>query len=106
MHDLLYNKCKAEPFLEREDLLKKIVCEVVVFPLTSLDNNVCFSVAVHYAGKTGKPGENIKHIFTEQIRLIQMYKNCISKTEDVNLILTKDKYCYCFPKVASLILCI
>ena len=104
MHDLSYNNCKAEPFLGREDLLKKIVCEVVASPVTSLDNNVYFSVAVHCAWKTGKPGENIKHIFTEQIRLIQMYKNCINKTEDVNLILTNGKYCYCIPKVTSLIL--
>ena len=33
-------KCKSEPFLEREVLLKKIVCEAVVSSVTSLDNNV------------------------------------------------------------------
>ena len=42
MHDMTYIKCKckSEPFLEREVLLKKIVCEAVVSSVTSLDNNV------------------------------------------------------------------
>ena len=41
MHDMTYIKCKckSEPFLEREVLLKKIVCEAVVSSVTSLDNN-------------------------------------------------------------------
>ena len=55
----------------------------------------CLPVAVHYALKSRKSCDKIKRTFTEQIRLIQMCKNCISKTEDVNLILKKDKYLVC-----------
>lgn len=92
MHDMTYNKCKPDHFIEKEVLLKKIVCEVVVSSVNSQDNNACLPVAFHYASKSGKSGDNIKCIFSEQIRLIHMWENCISKTEDVNLILQGDKY--------------
>ena len=93
MHDLTYNKSKSEPVLEREVLLKKIVCEVVVSSVTSLDNPVCLPVAVHYASKIWISGDNIKCTYTEQIS--QICKKCISKTNDINLILQKDKYLVC-----------
>ena len=93
MHDLTYNKSKSEPVLEREVLLKKIVCEVVVSSVTSLDNPACLPVAVYYASKIWISGDNIKCTFTEQIS--QICKKCISKTNDINLILQKDKYLVC-----------
>ena len=64
MHDMTNNKCKSKPFLERKVLLKKVVFEAVVSSVTSLDNNVYFPVAVYYASKSGKSGDNIKCTFT------------------------------------------
>ena len=69
---MTYNKCKPDHFIEREVLLKKIVCEVVVSSVNSQDNNACLPVVFHYASKSGKSGDNIKCIFSEQIRLIHM----------------------------------
>ena len=95
MHDITNNKCKSKPFLEREVLLKKFVFEVVVSSVTSLDNNICLPVAVHYAPKSGKSGDNVRCTFSQQIRLIHMCENCIRKTEGINLILQKNKYQVC-----------
>jgi len=69
MNELTYDYCKSKPFLEKEKLIKNIVCEAVVLSVISLDNDVCLPVAVQYSSKSGKSGNNIKDTFTNQNRI-------------------------------------
>ena len=49
-------------------------------------------VAVHDCSKVGKSGDNTKETFLNQIRLIQMCENCIVRTKDENIVLTKSNF--------------
>ena len=71
------------------------MCEAVASSVTSLNNDVCLPVAEHYCSKVGKSGDNIKETFLDQIRLIQMCENCIVKTKDENMVLTKSNFLVC-----------
>ncbi|XP_066920118.1 uncharacterized protein [Clytia hemisphaerica] len=95
MHEFDYDQCKTEQFLKKEMVAKNIVCEAVVSSVTSLDNDVCLPLAVHYSSKSGKSGDNIKQTFTEQIRMVQICQNCNKRTESVDMILPKEEYMVC-----------
>ena len=88
-------QCQSKPFLERKLLLEKLLCEAVVSSVTSLNNDFCLPVAVHYCSKVGKSGDNIKETFLDQIRLIQMCENCIVRTTDENMVSTNSNFLVC-----------
>ena len=87
--------CQSRPCLEKKLFLEKLMCEAVASSFTSLNNDVCLPVAEHYCSKVGKSGDNIKETFLDQIRLIQMCENCIVKTKDENMVLTKSNFLVC-----------
>ncbi|XP_066927834.1 uncharacterized protein [Clytia hemisphaerica] len=90
MMDINYQECQSKSFLDKDTITENIICEVVVSSLTSLDNDSSLPVAVNYASKSGKSGDNIKKSFTEQIRILQTCENCVIKTKELDLILGKD----------------
>ena len=74
---------------------------------TNLNNDVCLPIVMYYCSKVGKSSDNTKETFLAKIRLIQMCKNCIVRTKDENMALTKsnflvcERYCdNCFPSDA------
>ena len=80
-HEMTLEQCQPKPFLEKKLLLEKLICKAVVCFVTSLNNDVCMPVAVHFYSKVGKSGDIIKVTFLDQIRLIQMCENCIVRTK-------------------------
>ena len=88
-------QCQSKPFLERKLLLEKLLCEAVASSVTSLNNDSCLPVAVHYCSKVGKSGDNIKETFLDQIRLIQMCENCIVRIKDENMVQTNSNFLVC-----------
>ena len=62
---------------------------------TNLNNDVCLPVVMYYCSKVGKSSDNTKETFLAQIRLIQMCKNCIVRTKDENMALTKSNFLVC-----------
>ena len=72
---------------------QKVIWEAIVSSFTSL--NVFVPVVVHCCCKVGKCGDNIKETFLDQIRLIQMCGNCIVRTNDENMVLTKSNFLVC-----------
>ena len=91
-HEMTLEQCQSKPFLEKKLLREKLTCESVG---TSLNNDVCLPVAVPYCSKVGKSSDNIKETFFDQIRLIQMCENCIVRTKDENMVLTKSNFLVC-----------
>ena len=67
---------KNNRLLSKETLQNNLVCEALVSSITSLDNSCSLPVAVTYATKAGKSGSEIKKLFTEQIKVLQLCENC------------------------------
>ena len=88
-HEITLEQCQSKPSLEKKLILEKLICEAAVSSVTSLNNDVCLPVVAHYCSKVGKSSDNIKETFLDQIRLIQMCENCIVRTKDENMVLTK-----------------
>ena len=88
-------QCQSKSILGKKLLVEKLIWEAVVSSVTSLNNDVCLSVAVLYCSKVGKSGDNTKETFLNQIRLIQMCENCIVRTKDENMVLTKSNFLVC-----------
>ena len=80
-HEMTLEQCQPKLFLEKKLLLEKLICEAVVCSATSLNNDVCMPVAVHFCSKVKKSGDNIKVTFLDQIRLIQICESCIVRTK-------------------------
>ena len=53
-HEMTLEQCQSKPFLEKKLLLEKLICEAVASSVTSLNNEICLPVAVHYCSKVGK----------------------------------------------------
>ena len=73
---------------------QQLIWEAIVSSFTNL-NNVFVPVVVHCCSKVGKSGDNIKETFLDQIRLIQMCRNCIVRTNDENMVLSKSNFLGC-----------
>ena len=72
-----------------------MVCEASVSSITSLDNSCSLPVAVTYATKAGKSGSEMKKLFTEQIKVLQLCENCQRRSKENKLTIPFDQVDLC-----------
>lgn len=61
---------KENPYLSKKELQHGIVTETLVSSITTLDNNCSLPEAIKYSTKTSKKGNDMKSLFTEQIKIL------------------------------------
>ena len=61
---------KENPYLSKKELQRGIVTETLVSSITTLDNNCSLPEAIKYSTKTSKKGNDMKSLFTEQIKIL------------------------------------
>ena len=60
--------------------------------VTTIDNKFSLPVAV---GKAGKSGKNMKELFTNQVKLLQVCQNCLKRYKSNNLLISKNQQELC-----------
>ncbi len=68
---------RKNQFLKKEKLQSDLVCEALVTSITCLDNSSSLPIAVMYVQKKGKTGDEMKQLFTNQIKILQMCERCV-----------------------------
>ena len=56
--------------MSKKELQHGIVTETLVSSITTLDNNCSLPEAIKYSTKTSKKGNDMKSLFTEQIKVL------------------------------------
>ena len=86
---------KNSRLMSKETLQNNLVCEALVSSITSLDNSCSLPVAVMYATKAGKSGSEMKKLFTEQIKVLQLCENCQRRSKGNKLTIPFDQVDLC-----------
>ena len=81
--DLKY--VKDNMYMKKGEIQQNIVTEAIVSSITTLDNICSLPVAIKYSPKQGKTGNDVKELFTEQIRILQICENCQKRSEHILL---------------------
>lgn len=76
---------KGNPYLSKKELEHGIVTVALVLSITALDNNCSLPVAIKYSCRTSKGGDDMKNVFTEQIKILQVYQSCQKYAKDIKL---------------------
>ncbi len=89
------NYVKSTPYLKKETLQNSLVREALVTSITTLDNQCSLPVAVKYSVKDGKCGKNMKELFTNQIKLLQMCLSCLNRSKVHELVVENNEHEMC-----------
>ena len=87
------NFVKEHDPLDPKMLKELIATEVVVGPITTLDNKVSLPVSVDYTPKAEKNGENMEEKLTKHVKTLQICKSCTEKTKASDLIIEANPIC-------------
>ena len=86
---------RDNPFVDSDTLKKELVCEALVSSISTLDNKYSMPVSARYSPKSGKTGDYMKKMLTEEIKILQMCENCQKRSKESDLILPAAQLILC-----------